>query len=244
MLGMSTIFEWLTLILLALGGFGLYLLRSATEAAVKTSAEEGAKAALRHLEWPAELARELQKTRGVERQELRFKSYGGLWKELRPLALYDATTIDKQTVANLSTQLSNWYFSEYGGLLLTPQARNFYFALQDLLRTTSTVPEEWVAVRSPASGGTQKDMLRALLIGWQQRPAAAAAADVLDYFSAAVFHDWDTVAPSYGSDWRDGMSEVATHWSELDEQQRFATIQQAGSILRSALANDLESRFR
>jgi hypothetical protein len=69
----------------------LFLLKTAA----KTTAEETAKAVIQQLVWPEELARELQKSRGVERQELRFKSYGALWKELRPLAIYDSTMINE-----------------------------------------------------------------------------------------------------------------------------------------------------
>jgi len=85
-------------ILLGLGAYVLLLLRTGSQAAVKATAEEAAKAALRQFTWPAELARELQKSRGLERQELRFKSYGALWKELRPLAIYDENRINRRAV--------------------------------------------------------------------------------------------------------------------------------------------------
>src|SRR5260370_42376107 len=111
---LNTMLQLLTLVLLTAGGYWL-------QTAAKTTAEEAAKATIQQLKWPGELARELQKTRGVERQELRFKSYGALWKELRPLAIYDATVINKKVVSDLSSRLSDWYFSECGGLLLTPQ---------------------------------------------------------------------------------------------------------------------------
>lgn len=64
MLELNAILDIVTLILLALGGYALVLLKAGTEAAVKTSAEEAAKATIQQLQWPAELARELQKTRG------------------------------------------------------------------------------------------------------------------------------------------------------------------------------------
>ena len=75
---------------------------------------------MRDMEWPAQLTRTLEKTRGVERQELRFRCYGVLWKELRPLAILRSHTADKETVGELSNKLTGWYFSKYGGLLLTP----------------------------------------------------------------------------------------------------------------------------
>lgn len=237
---LSAILDVVTLILVAAGGYALVLLKAGTEAAVKTSAEEAAKAAIRQLEWPAELARELQKTRGVERQELRFKSYGALWKELRPLAIYDETIISRKVVSDLSSKLSDWYFSECGGLLLTPQARDFYFALQDLLRATAKFPEEWEADRAGVSEGDQKLIFRKVL----QARSAEGAIGVLDYLSAGTFQNWQDQAASLAEKWRKGISDVAAIWKELDRKQRFATLQQVGSVLRTSLVIDLDSRLR
>ena len=240
MLDWNTIVNVVTILLLGVGGYVLYLIKAGTETAVKTTAEETAKATIEKLKWPAELARELQKTRGVERQELRYKSYGALWKHLRPLAIYDEAIINRKTVGDLSTQLSNWYFSESGGLLLTPQARDFYFALQDLLRSTSTFPEDWDADRSRTSEGNQRSTFRDVLEG----KGAIGAVSTLDYLSTGVFEDWDDRAPALAKEWRNGVNQVAAAWKELDMQQRFATLQQAGSVLRTSLTNDLESRLR
>jgi hypothetical protein len=113
MFDLNTILQVLTLVLLAVGGYALHLLKTGAAAAVKTSAEEAAKATVRELNWTRELARELQKTRGVERQELRFTSYKALWKELRPLAIYDATVVNKKATGDLFSKLSDWYFLAY-----------------------------------------------------------------------------------------------------------------------------------
>ena len=104
----SAIVNVLTLVLLGVGGYLLFLFKAAARAAVETTAQETARATIQQLQWPAELTRELQKTRGVERQELRFTSYGALWKELRPLAIYDPTVINKALVGTLSLKLSDW----------------------------------------------------------------------------------------------------------------------------------------
>jgi hypothetical protein len=235
MTGLNVIMNLLILILLALGGYVLM----ATRAAVKTGAEEAAKAAIRQLQWPAELTRELQKTRGVERQELRFKSYGGLWKELRPLAIYDDAVIDKKKVDDLSSKLSTWYFSECGGLLLTPQARDFYFSLQDLLRTALRIPEEWRAARFEEPKGGYKVAFRAVLDARSSREAIS----VLDYFSEGKFENWQEEASDLGKKWKEGIKKVAAAWNELNEKERFATLQQVGSKLRTSLVTDLESRL-
>jgi hypothetical protein len=236
----NALLQVLTLILLGVGGYGLFLLRAGTEAAVRTSAEEAARAAIQQLKWPAELARELQKTRGVERQELRFKSYGALWKELRPLAIYDAAAIDRTAACTLSARLSDWYFSECGGLLLTPQARDFYFALQDLLRVTSKTQAAWVIERPGEAGVSAKETFAAVLEAKQ----AKGALDTLAYVSSGMIDDWQQAAPAHAAQWRTGVNAVAAAWNELDNGQRFATLQQVGSILRTSLVNDLESRAR
>ena len=235
----------LTIVLLGLGAYLLSLFKAATEATVKTSAQEGVKAAIRELQWPAELTRELQKSRGVERQELRFKSYGALWKELRPLATYDPTRIEKETVGNLFTKLTEWYFSECGGLLLTPQARDFYFALQDLLRDTSYIPTEWRADRSEAfEGGARTAHFAKYVEARLEAKKAKEAISVLDYFTTGAFKDWDNDAIDLGKKWRNAIKDLGADWTKLSEPQRFAALQQVGSKLRTSLVNDLESRLR
>jgi len=231
---LNEILNLLMLVLLALGAYALMAMR----AAVKTSGEELAKAAIRQLEWRAELTRELQKTRGIERQQLRFKSYGALWKELRPLAIYDDTAIDKKAVSDLSSKLSDWYFSECGGLLLTPQARDFYFALQDLLRATSRTPEQWSATRFEEPEGDRHHIFRKVL-----EARGSDATSVLDYFWEGKFENWPKEANDLGKKWRAGIKDVAAAWNELDERQRFASLQQVGSKLRTSLVTDLESRL-
>src|SRR5262249_43066782 len=62
--------------------------------------------------------------RGQERQSLRLVSYGELWSRMRPLALFGGRDdIDHRDAAALSSRLSDWYFSEHGGFLLTTPLR-------------------------------------------------------------------------------------------------------------------------
>lgn len=232
----NTILDIVMMGLVGAGGYALYLVKEA----VKTTAEETAKATIRELQWPMELARELQKARGVERQELRYQSYGALWGKLRPLAIYDEAAINRATIRALSTELSNWYFSACGGLLLTRQARDFYFALQDLLRTTSDLPEDWSIDRAGVSGSDPMIVLREVLKQTDQLEASS----VLDYFSEGVFDDWQNRAPELATNWRTGIKQVAAAWTDLNKTQRFAVLQQTGSILRTSLTTDLESRLR
>jgi hypothetical protein len=46
----------------------------------------------------------------------------------------------------MSRQLTTWYFSEKGGLMLTSHNRDLYFALQDLVEAVGSKPE-WQAKR-------------------------------------------------------------------------------------------------
>jgi hypothetical protein len=55
-----------------------------------------------------------------------------LWKTLRPLAVYDTNVLDEKAADTLSGQLSDRYFAEDGGLMLTAPVRNLYFALRDV----------------------------------------------------------------------------------------------------------------
>ena len=231
---MNSVLDWLTVGLLGLGSIVLATARAAATEAAKVGAAEGAKQAIAQVTWPAELARELQKARGLERQELRFKCYGTLWAALRPLALYDPRPINREAARTLSIALSDWYFSDCGGLLLSVQVRDFYFALQDLLRTTSTTNSDWHVERSLED---QNAILRTVLA------PSGAAAQVLDYFTAGDFRDWQQRGEVVAKAWREGIRGLAASWDQLTSAQRFATLQQSGSLLRTSLTNDVESRL-
>ena len=101
----------------------------------------------RQQNWPLELARILEQSRGTERQTRRFDSYRSLWSKLRPLASYDDSVINQETSARLLADLRNWYFDDGGGLVATPWVREMYLAVQDLLRYTATTGN-WVARRT------------------------------------------------------------------------------------------------
>ena len=163
----------------------------------------------------------------------------GSGRKLRPLAVYDNTVIDKEVVRKLISGLTEWYFSECGGLLLTQQARDFFFALQDILRTASLIPEEWRAVRSEKPKGGHKSILQALLRARNSDDAIS----VLNYFSQGKFDDWQERAIDLGGKWKSGIRKIGAAWMEINEGERFAALQQVGSILRTTLVIDLDSRL-
>src|SRR5262249_60476056 len=102
----SAIVNVVTLGVVSVGAYLITLAKTGFEARVKAGAEEGAKVAIKNANWAQELAQVLEKTRGTERQELRFKSYGALWKTLRPLAIYDSAPFDSAAAGKLLRDLT------------------------------------------------------------------------------------------------------------------------------------------
>jgi hypothetical protein len=232
---LTQVLSSLTLAIVAVATFAVTLTKKGLETAVAKSAEN----AIARYNWSNELERALQKTRGEQRQELRFKCYAALWAQLRPLALYAEKAFARSDAVALSAKLSDWYFSDTGGLLLTREARPFYFALQDLLRAVGTTASDWQAVRTSDDQGPR---LRAVL----ERLNLPGALRTLAYLDEARFENWPDVAEDLGNAWKSDMSDIAREqtWLALDASERFAVLQQAGSLLRSSLTADIESRIR
>src|SRR6266545_3141048 len=145
----NTILSGLTVVVLAI----LALL----QAGAKRGLERSAELFVNNANWSRELAQQLERARGLGRQEARLDSYGALWKELRTLAIYDTASIDRTAIADLSSRLSDWYFSPKGGLLLTEHVREFHFALQDLLQAAVRYPD--APVDRPPSGEPRERLL-------------------------------------------------------------------------------------
>jgi hypothetical protein len=80
----NVILQVATLAVVTVGGYLLRLGKTGLEEGVKASAQKGAEVAIENYNWPQKLSQELQKVRGAERQELRFKAYGLLWSKQRP----------------------------------------------------------------------------------------------------------------------------------------------------------------
>ena len=231
----TQIADWLTLALVSAGLLVIALTKTALQTGVKATVVD----TLQKMNWPEQLQQALQKSRGLERQGLRFKCYGALWSKLRPLALYGARPLDRASAAALSATLSDWYFSPTGGLLLTKDAREFYFALQNLLRTVSSTASDWLATQT---SGDQRQITMNALERFNLREAMAAR----EYFREENFDNWSDVAHPYGSAWNAGLQTIAQeqNWLALSDSERFAVLQQAGSILRASLTIDIESRLR
>ena len=238
---LPTLLNLATLGAVSLGGYLATVAKAGFEARVKTSVEESVKIAVHNVNWAAELSQELEKARGTERQELRFKSYAHLWHELRPLAIYDAAPFDRKMTAKLSVDLSNWYFSLDGGLMLTTPVRDLYFALQDLLHAISSESvAPWQGERAP----DPKHAFEAVA----QRMGLGAVLSFLGYLKSAhpelALSSWPRNVEPMTRAWGDDLKRLAGQWAALAPFEQFAALQQAGSVLRTAMTCDVESRLR
>lgn len=224
----------LNLILLALIAIGALLWRlfgSAADRAVTGQVDE----LITELNRASALARELEKARATERQELRFTSYGTLWAKLRPLAIYDDSRVDGTSMGKLSKDLSDWYFSEKGGLMLTSHNRDLYFAVQDLVSSVAD-QQGWEGerLREP----------RPVFLAVLERQGLRSARALVDHLETVDVSTWPGDVGTLTSGWHEDVQKLAAEWPALDEQERFAVLQQVASVLRTSLTFDVESRLR
>ena len=165
----------------------------------------------------------------------RLAAYDDLWSKMRGLALYDEDPISASKVRDLSSQLSGWYFGKHGGLFLTVRTREFYFALQDVLRVAGHLPE-WECALRPT--GT-REIFEALVAKLTKRHRIAG-------FRLAQLAYPESLHPRV---WRDLCKLVSAHLRALASDKEsppgdevFSIIQQVSSVLRTNLAEGLQSR--
>lgn len=199
-----------------MGGLAWRSFSSGVEQAAKDQATE----TVARMNWPAVLVRELEQIRGTERQELRFTSYGQLWAKMRPLAIYDDSPINRDTMRELSRDLSNWYFSETGGLLLTTHNRELYFVLQEFLNTVAR-GENWEAERIDDMKD-MKERFEKLL----ERGELVAAQKLKEHLRGVTAQDWPSDdLEEMVKGWRTDIRTLVGAWPELDSKDRFAVLQ-------------------
>jgi hypothetical protein len=231
----SVVLQIVTLTIVTLSGIVL--------AYGRASAEKAAQIAVENANWSQKMAQELQKVRGTERQELRFGAYGELWAKQRALALYDANAaaFDGAAARTLQGELSDWYFSPSGGLLLSRQVRDFYFTLQELLRAVGKKPD-WRAERSSEK---LRNVFLRVLEREGLRDAQATMAYLKDLDEPGGNPDgWPDEAPALARKWKDDIEKLHARWDDLDPNEQFAVLQQVASTLRTSMVNDVESRSR
>jgi hypothetical protein len=184
----------------------------------------------------AKLRTELQ--HGLTRDLLnkRFDAYAALWTRLGPLAIYTDDLLTPQKARELSEGLTEWYFSPVGGMFLTTRARDFYFALQDLLWVVAEL-KGWECVRRSARPRERFSELLAK-VGCDNRRLR---------ISTSALSAPESIDPLR---WRMAVEAVAKQLQSLAcarspdlEDTIFAVVQQVSSVLRSNLAYELSSRL-
>jgi len=228
----STIFNVVTLVILAIIG----LLWAVTRKGLEEAAKEAAKAAIAEVNWDRVLARELEKTRGVGREKARVVSYAALWSRMRPTAIYDDSPFNRSTVSDLSKSFSDWYFSTEGGLMLSTPCRELYFALQDLLQRVGR-GQDWTGERTEEPKKAFERFLRG-----RNLDGALALLEALDTSKLDEWPPKDVVVKVEA--WKSVIKELPPLWNNLEPQLQFSIVQQVASALRTALSADLESRLR
>jgi hypothetical protein len=223
-------------LIVVLGGLGFLAwlsIRSMVEQAARGQAEE----LIAQINRTAVLERQLEHVRATERQELRFTSYGLLWAEMRPLAIYDDSPINRKTMGEMSKKLSDWYFSANGGLMLTSHNRDLYFALQDLVSTVADEEKDWEAERTSDPRTTFEHVL--------DRSELRAGQALTKHLGTVKPEGWPTEGlEAMAEAWREDVEKLAKGWAEIDNTERFAVLQQVCSVLRTGLTKDVESRLR
>jgi hypothetical protein len=85
-------------------------------------------------------------------------AYAALWKILQPLAKYSPPApVTPELLKQLSADLRQWYF-EVGGLYMSANARDAYFALQDELQLASPSAENAIRAGSRLRTATTRDV--------------------------------------------------------------------------------------
>jgi hypothetical protein len=168
----------------------------------------------------------------------RFEAYGALWAKMEPFAIYADAAFDRAEAGKLEHELSEWYFSANGGLLLTAEARDFYFALQNTLRAASR-SADWSCQHRPVDTLARFNTLLHTCRGQNDRLTECAR-----LIAEKRPQDLNP------GDWLAACDIVAKELAALAEQRTpqaceniYSALQQISSILRTRLAAEVRSRL-
>ena len=166
----------------------------------------------------------------------RFAAYGELWSRMRTVAIYTKSPFGPIEATALFEDLSTWYFSENGGLLLTSRARDFYFPLQELLRTFGRLTG-WRCDPRP----TDPEIIFADLLAEISRkdPKLKPHVDLVRRPDKLEAKDWKAVCESVS----ERLESLVDESDPKAGEAIYAAIQQVSSVLRSNLADELRSRL-
>jgi hypothetical protein len=151
--------------------------------------------------------------------------------------VYTAETFGADTARSTSKDLTDWYFSENGGLFLSDPARDFYFALQDTLKKFADAPR---LQNTPHLDGrdTFVNILKlhpALTTKYRKCVDAYTA----EHPERMPGEDWRHLCEHLRTYVLEQLAKAPAHGSHL----AFCMGQQVSSALRSKLAHELDSRI-
>jgi len=166
----------------------------------------------------------------------RFAAYGQLWHRMHTSAVYTVSGFGPTEAKGFSESLSTWYFSPDGGLFLSRRAREFYFALQELLQSVGRLPGWRCEVRPLDPKTIFTAFMRELAEG--DRNVAATMA-LLEKPEALDAEQWRASCRAIAKRLEAFVGESAPGAGEAI----YAATQQVSSILRSNLAREIRSRL-
>jgi len=137
--------------------------------------------------------------------------------------------LTKNDCAGMGRQLSSWYFGD-GGLLMTEDSRDAYFALMEALRRAAAAPEE-LAVQTV---GEHAQVISLSLMNGYRR-ALAKKCLVFEKLEAK-----NPVTPTDLAEWKFGP--LANPTSDAERFKDYVLIQTLASRFRTTLTDDIGSR--
>ena len=178
---------------------------------------------------------------------MRYKAYGQLWLRTKSTKLYTTEAFGPKEVFELVDSLSDWYYSETGGILLTNNAKEFYFSLQDLVLAVCDFGK-WMCYPRPTDPKEIFDkLLNAMeLTDKESKDLELTGQELKDQVSKA------TTKPQLldPKKWRKCCRMVSSKLKLLVDEAKtdagsviYAAIQQVASILRTYLSHELGSRL-
>jgi hypothetical protein len=186
----------------------------------------------------------------------RFEAYGALWARMQRVAIYTGEPFGRAEVRALERDLSDWYFSTSGGLLLTAEAREYYFALQDTVRAASDLPAWCCQQRSAKAPDIFVHFLKSVAAKEARTAAEAGAATGSEGAQDGRIERCvrlieqkipESMRPG---DWRHACLAVAREFESLARletleacEEIYCAVQQVSSILRTRLAFEVRSRL-
>jgi hypothetical protein len=168
----------------------------------------------------------------------RFEAYGALWAQMKRLALYAGTSFGRADAQALERELSEWYFSKEGGLLLTREAREFYFALQDTVRATAALPD-WSCPQRPTNTLSRFSTLLDTVVEKEGKFHACARLLAAKTPERMDPDEWRAACGAIAKD----LQNLAIRGAPEACDSIYCAVQQISSILRTRLASEVRSRL-